>query len=71
MLKAQEVQIQSICLLCGKEDESIGHMFNCEYSRALLLRITEYLNQALWKNSNTPTPSLIHPDIRIDDTTKT
>jgi len=56
-------------MLCGQEIESINHLFfNCSYTRKLLLQLTEYLNYALWKISNSPTPA--HPDIRIWDVTE-
>lgn len=38
MINAWEVQIQATCLLCGKEPETISHLFiNCEFSRFLLI----------------------------------
>lgn len=45
--------------LWGKRDESISHIFsNSEYSRSLLLKVTEYLNHAVWKITNSPQSSL-------------
>lgn len=45
------------CLLCNKENESIGHLFfNYEYTRDILIMSTEFLNNTVWKVSNSSHP---------------
>lgn len=62
------IPIQSTCLLCGKEVETISQLFfNYNYTKHLLLKLTEFLNQAIWKISNFPSSTLTNPDIRIGD----
>lgn len=58
MLSAWDVQVHTLCplsVLCVKKDELTSHLFfNCEYSRFVLLKVTEFLNHAIWKISNIP-----------------
>lgn len=62
------IQIQSICLLCNKE-EAIGHQyFYCEYTREFLIKMIETVGQSIWKISNTPLPTP-NIDIGIEDLT--
>lgn len=65
-LKGWGIQVQSICLLCGQEDKTIWHLFfNCSYTRFFLIKVTELLNQLIWKISNTS------PELKLGDITET
>lgn len=63
------IQTQKLCLLCGKEEETMGHLyFNREmreYTRHLLLSTSEALNSAVWRNQNKPIPNITGGDIII------
>lgn len=59
---------QTTCLLCNQEDETIRHMFfNSEFSRSILLAMTEQLGESFWKILNIPKPHTLQTDIRIGD----
>lgn len=52
--------------------EKVMNLFllNCEYSRLLLLKVTEFLYQAIWKITNSQLPTFTCPDLRLSNITE-
>lgn len=64
-MKSWGIPTLDCCLLCGKAEETLEHLFfNCDFSRSLLSDISLATDGILWKICNLP---LAGGDIRICD----
>ncbi|KMZ70597.1 hypothetical protein ZOSMA_199G00340 [Zostera marina] len=65
-IRRRGMRCPDLCILCNSSDESPSHLlFNCSYTRSLLLSFTRRSDECLWKVMNAPIPST--EDIRIGD----
>lgn len=65
MLNDWGLKVQPNCILCGGEHRTISHLFfNSKYTRFLLIKMI-FLNQAIWKITNTTPPTPTFSDIRL------
>lgn len=58
-----DISTLDLCVLCGEMEETLGHIFNCKYSREVLLDVSEAIGRLLWKMSSLRISSLRVGDI--------
>lgn len=65
-LQGRRINLQTICPLCEREEETMQRLFfNCPYSRNLLLKVINSLNNSIGQIVDKPPSPMI--DIRVGD----